>query len=87
MLDGKFKGTVYRSRDNQVVDDEQWMVFLAKDNAVPQMLAFYRNRCVELGAGEEQIKSVDRLIDRVHAWRQTHHELCKVPDAEPGETP
>ena len=36
---------------------------------------------------EEQLAAVERLISRVKDWRYGHPELCKIPDAMPGECP
>lgn len=84
-LDGKFRGTIYRHLDQKVVSPDEWVVFLAKDNAFPDTLRFYRAKCEEIGAAAEQLAAVDRLIARVDAWRAQHPEAHKIPDAVPGE--
>lgn len=84
-LDGKFRGTVIKTKNHQVVSQDQWMVFLAKDNAVPAMLAFYEAECLRQGAEPAQIEAVARLRRRVDAWRVENPQLCKVADVEPGE--
>jgi predicted ATP-grasp superfamily ATP-dependent carboligase len=84
-LDGKFHGIVVKNKDQSVVPQDQWIVFLAKDDAVPAMLRAYEQACKNVGAGSEQMKAVQDLRERVKAWRYAHPELCKVPDTEPGE--
>jgi hypothetical protein len=81
-FDEKFYGEVRKVKDDSVVPDDQWMVFLAKDNAFAQTLPFYRHRCKVLGADAEQLAAVDRTIARMTAWRAANMEKLKVPDAK-----
>lgn len=84
-LDGKFHGVVVKNKDGSVVPQDQWMVFLAKDNAVPATLAFYQKECERLGAAPEQIHAIGEMRARVAQWRKEHADLCKVPDVQSGE--
>lgn len=84
-LDGKFAGSIHRVGDGEEIQPDQFVVFLAKDNAFLPTLRFYREECERIGAGLEQLLAVDRLIGRVELWRQNNPHLWKVPDAEPGE--
>lgn len=84
-LDGKFQGTIVKNKDGSVVPADQWVCFLAKDNAFPPTLQFYMEECQRQGAAREQVDAVAALLDRVLAWRREHPELCKVPDVHPGE--
>lgn len=84
-LDGKFRGTIYRHTDGKVLNHDEFVVFLAKDNAFPATLRFYRQECERIGADAEQLAAVDRLITRVDEWRATNPTALKVPDAVPGE--
>ena len=86
-LDGKFGGEVHRIRDGEKIPEDQYVVFLAKDNAFPATLQFYRAECERVGAGAEQLAAVDRLYERVVQWRAQNFDKLKVPDAEPGECP
>lgn len=61
------------------------VLFLAKDNAFPATLRFYRQECERLGADVSQLLSVDLLIDRVDTWRRLNPDQCKVPDVDYGE--
>jgi hypothetical protein len=81
-LDAKFTGVITKVKDGSVVPDDEWMVFLAKDNAFPAALAYYRARCVGLGCDTEQIEAIDRGIDRVNVWRANNPRRCKTPDAK-----
>lgn len=84
-LDHKFHGVVVKNKNGIVVSPDQWMVFLAKDNAVPATLAFYEQECSRQGAEPAQIEAVRAMRQRVDEWRKAHPELCKAPDVEPGE--
>lgn len=80
-LDAKFYGEIRKVKDDSLVPEDEYIVFLAKDNAVPAMLRFYRDECVRLGADLVQVSAVDRMIGRADAWRAAFPERCKVPDA------
>jgi hypothetical protein len=81
-LDGKFYGDIFKAKDRSPVRDDQWAVFLAKDNAFAAILMYYRDECVFQQCDPEQIAAVDRMIERVKIWRAAHPELCKKPDAK-----
>jgi hypothetical protein len=80
-LDAKFYGEIRKVKDDSIVPDDEYIVFLAKDNCVPAMLDYYYHRCSIEGADKEQLEAVIRMIDRVRAWRLVNAHRCKVPDA------
>lgn len=80
-LDAKFYGNIYKAKDDSRVGDDEYVIFLAKDNAFAAVLPQYREKCVEMGADAEQIAAVDAMLERLHAWREAHPERLKVPDA------
>lgn len=84
-MDLKFSGIITKNKDNSIVPQDQWIVFLVKDNAFLNTLEFYRSECQRLGADRYQLEAVDDLILRVRTWRNNHRELCKVPDTQDGE--
>lgn len=84
-LDVKFYGEVRKAKDNSIVPDDEYMVFLAKDNAFLPTLRFYRAECAKLGADDEQLAAVDRTIRRVKEWREANPDRLKVPDVAAGE--
>lgn len=80
-LDAKFYGEIRKVKDDSVVPDDEYVVFLAKDTAFANTLGRYREECVALGADADQIAAVDRMITRLQAWRTEHPDRLKVPDA------
>jgi hypothetical protein len=80
-LDAKFYGTIHKVKDDSEVPEDEWVVFLAKDNAFAAVLPLYLEKCIELGCDQEQIASVRRMIDRMVVWRVTHQDRVKAPDA------
>ncbi len=80
-LDAKFYGTVMKAKNGQVVPDDEWCVFLAKDDAFASILPTYRNLLIDMGADQVQVQAVNGMIDRVMAWRAANPDRCKIPDA------
>lgn len=80
-LDAKFYGVLHKVKDGSVVPPDEFVVFLAKDNAFAAILPAYRDKCVELGADAEQIAAVERMIERLKAWRADNPTRLKTPDA------
>lgn len=81
-LDAKFSGVIFKVKDGSIVPDDEYMVFLGKDNAFPATLQYYRAKCVEIGADQEHIDAVDRTIQRLGMWRAGNQHRLKVPDAK-----
>lgn len=81
-LDAKFSGVIVKVKDNTIVPDDEYVVFLAKDNAFAAILPNYRDKCKEMGADAEQIAAVDRMIERLGTWRARNQHRLKVPDAK-----
>lgn len=81
-LDKKFAGVLTKAKDQTVVPEDEWILFLAKDTAFAMTLPTYLENCIKLGADDVQIKMVHDLIARVGQWRHAHPDRCKVPDAQ-----
>lgn len=81
-LDAKFYGEIRKVKDNSVVPEDQYVVFLAKDNAFWHVLPLYREQCRKLGCDQEQIDAVDRMIERGRIWRMNNPDQLKNPDAK-----
>lgn len=81
-LDAKFYGEIHKVKDNSIVPDDEYVVFLAKDNAFVAILPEYLDMCEVLGCDPEQIDAVVRMIDRVRLWRARNPDRLKKPDAK-----
>lgn len=84
-LDAKFDGVIFKSKDQSIVPPDEYVVFLAKDNAFPATLKFYEEECERLGADKRQLAAVRAMRERVTRWRREWPERCKVPDVDQGE--
>lgn len=80
-LDKKFDGVIFKVKDGTIVPPDQYIVFLAKDHALPAALDAYAVECTRLSCDTAQIKAVHELIRNVHQWRNENPDKCKVPDA------
>lgn len=58
------------------------VLFLAKDQAFPTTLRFYRQECERLGAAPRQLLGIDLLIDRVERYQAAYPERIKVADID-----
>lgn len=81
-LDAKFEGEIRKVKDGSVVPEDEYVVFLAKDNAFAAILPEYLNKCIELGCDKEQIAAVDRMMGRLYTWRAANPDRLKNPDAK-----
>jgi hypothetical protein len=84
-MDSKVHGILIRNKDGREIPEDEFIVFRPSDNAVSQMLAFYRTLLVGQKASREQVAAVIALESRVEVWRRNHPERCKVADVQPGE--
>lgn len=80
-LDAKFYGEIRKAKDDSVVPDDQYVVFLAKDNAFALVLPIYIELCKLFGCDKEQIEAITAVLGRVENWRIVNSEKCKLPDA------
>ena len=80
VIDRKFKFVATNPCKGSVYTEENAIVFLAKDKAVPEMLSFYSGICKSLGCGEEHLESIRLLRERVNDFQATVE--CRVPDTD-----
>lgn len=80
-LDAKFSGMIFKAKNGEVVGEDEYVVFLAKDSAFLPTLKFYLAECERQGADVEQLEAVSALIERVIEWRSVNYLRCKTPDA------
>lgn len=80
-LDAKFYGEIRKVKDGTIVSDDEYVVFLAKDNAFAAVLPQYLAKCKELGCDAQQVAAVERMIKRLKTWRIANPKRLKNPDA------
>ena len=81
-LDAKFYGEIRKVKDDSILDDGEWMVFLARDDAFALLLPIYFEICRAMGADYEHLEAVNRTIRRMQMWRETNLDRCHVPGAK-----
>ncbi|MCP3904535.1 MAG: hypothetical protein GY715_12980, partial [Planctomycetes bacterium] len=77
----KFDGVIFKVRDGSIVPPDEYVVFLAKDNAFYEMVVGYVDRC----QGGAQHAAAIRMLGRIRRWRKANPACCKEPDVQPGE--
>ena len=80
-LDAKFHAAVHKVKNGKSVPDDEWMIFLATDNAFPATLRFYLEECKRLGADQDHVESVQRTIRRLRFLAGCECRSLQVPDA------
>ena len=81
-MDAKFYGEIHKTKDNSIVPEDQYVVFLIKDNAFFNTIPYYLLQCMKLNCDKEHIDAIYRMYWRVREWREKHPELLKNPDAK-----
>ena len=80
-LDAKFYGEIRKFKDDALVPEDEYVVFLAKDNCFADVLPIYLAKCIKAGCDDEHVDSVMRMIRRVREWRNNNTARLKYPDA------
>lgn len=80
-LDRKFKINAECIAHGHQYNENNAVLFLAKDKALPNTLRYYYEECYRLGAAQSQLEAIQLLIKRVDEWQ--HNNPTKVPDVEP----
>lgn len=83
-LDAKFYGRIYKAKDGSLVPDDEWCVFLAKDNAFADAygaLDRYLERCESMGCDPAQMTAIKGMLARAVDWRMKNRDRTKRPDA------
>lgn len=84
-LDTKVYGLLRKTKNDQTIPDDEYIVFQVQDRALLPTLSFYWDECARLGAAQPQLDGVLRLIERVREWQAAHPERLKVPDRDPAK--
>lgn len=84
-LDAKFSGVIIKAKNGAIVPPDEYIVFLAQDQALPAMLEFYEKECRRLGAAKEQLAAIQQMRARLKSWRDRHPDRLKVADVQRSE--
>jgi len=84
VIDTKFTINAQCIEHNHFYTESEAVLFLCKDQAFLPTLRYYRHVCVQVGAGERQVRAVDKLIERVVQWQRDNPDKMKVPDVDEG---
>jgi hypothetical protein len=68
-IDKKFTILAVNPITGSIHTDASALLLCAKDKATPAALAAYLNACIDLGAGDDQVNSVKKLIERVEQFQ------------------
>lgn len=79
-IDRKYKIDAVNPCSGNTHNENDSILFLAKDKALPDTLRFYRERCRELGANPAHLDSVTLLIGRVEQCQRIFES--KTPDTD-----
>jgi hypothetical protein len=79
-IDWKYKIQAVNPCSGNTHSEEDSILFLAKDKAVPAMLYAYLNKCEELGTNPAHIEAIELLIKRVEDYQRDIES--KVPDTD-----
>lgn len=77
-FDGKY-GKV-TTEHGSIPDDEPVIVFRARDQLLPQVLAYYQAACMEAGSPDRHLNLIRDAGRTVKAWQQKNG--MKIPDSE-----
>jgi hypothetical protein len=79
-IDWKYKINAVNPCSKNTHTEEDSILFLAKDKAVPAMLRTYLAECEQLGANPAHLEAIQLLVGRVDAHQQDIES--KVPDTD-----
>lgn len=82
-VDLKFRINAISRKSGKAYTDQNAVLFLASDKALPAALRAYRDECVKLGADPAQIESLGLLIRRVEEYHAGHFHEVKIADVGP----
>lgn len=80
-MDAKFYGEIKKVKDDSIVPEDQYVVFLAKDNAFFSTVPYYMLQCMQFGCDQEHLEAVLRMYLRMRKWRLDNPGKLKTPDA------
>lgn len=85
-IDRKFMFNAICVEHGHQHDQNDAMIFLAKDKALVPTLEFYKEQCWQFGSKPEQIVGIELLIARVKRYQENHPDKVKVADVDIPDT-
>ncbi len=82
-IDRKFSISATAHKSQKHYTECEAVLFLAKDKAFLLTLPTYLEKCKEVGAGPDQIKAVELMMERVRQYQASHPQDVKIPDVDP----
>lgn len=82
-IDRKFVIRAKAIKSGKRYDENSAALFLAKDKAFLLALPHYLEACKTVGAGPEQLKAVELMIERVKKFQADNPQEVKIPDVDP----
>jgi len=79
-IDRKYKIQAINPCSLNMHSENDSVLFLAKDKALPDTIEFYRNKCIELGANQAHMESIALLRERVIDYQLAIE--AKTPDTD-----
>jgi hypothetical protein len=79
---GEIVGVLRKVKDDSIVPDDEWCVFLTKDNAFADVLPDYIYMCLIRKCDAEQLAAAERMYSTVMEWRRANPDRCKDPGAK-----
>lgn len=84
-IDRKFSFTAVSVKSGKTYTQKDAIVFLAKDELLPDLLDKYWELCVQRQVDPRQIEGVQLLKDRVLKFQRVNIKKVKLPDVEKGK--
>jgi hypothetical protein len=84
-IDRKFKISATSLKSGKEYTQANAVVFLAKDELLPDLLDRYYAMCVEHKVDARQLLGVALLKERVVAWQRKNIKKVHLPDVEEGK--
>lgn len=79
-LDGKYIAEIRKADTGELIPNDEWILFRAKDLALPATLLAYYDECRRRGSPVSHLQAIMALYERTNDWQMAHPDLCKVPD-------
>lgn len=84
-IDRKFAFTGTSLSSGKLYSEDNAIIFLARDAALPETLMTYLKVCKDKGASVQQLDSIRALYRRVVKFQEQNLDAVKVADVQPGD--